>query len=474
MLAFALLVFSFVVLITAFQGAGRETPFTSEHFTAMFLAQKVMEDIAQRTAENPHFFTELVRDAEGEAVPVVDGHSKYFRLLENTRNFNQLLPEEDDPITGGDLYEQLKPFQVKVSTRLQEDPVTGGVRRNLVLVEIHLTWTSKEGLARDYRLAQFIQGNSDDLLAEDPQTTLSPAAQARLDQLAVAALAKMMAADVPALAGAVPGQFTVEDLAGHSPGAQPAALLEVGRMLTLVDGTLAEDDRLSTRIAALEVERDAVRAVLQKSDKSAADQETCLRFLDLQKRIAALCEQKGVADVGHLLLLERSLPALAPIFADPQVLGTLVSRYTPMLMAILSDAEEIAHLTILAFSSAEKCYLSMVSPPVISVLPRRKEPAYLRKALDIQKVGILMESRDGEARQRLADFTHNLDLFQRKYRGQHPNFTDFLTAEQKLAASLASLRAAYAGIVKAFRTIGTQSDRIQQIVRSVPGQYSGR
>lgn len=474
LLAFALLLFSFVVLITAFQGAGRETPFTNEHFTAMFLAQKVMEDITQRVAENPHFFTELIRDATGERVPVVDGRSKYFRLLENTRNFNLLLPEEDEPIVRGDLYEQLKPFQVQVATKWQPDPLTGEMRRNLVLVEVTLSWVSKEGFAREYRLAQFIHGTCLDEFAEEPRVVISPAARQRLDEQAVVALANLLASDVPELAGARPGQFTVADLVRHFPGASPEALLEVGRMIALIDGTLARDDRITAGMIPLEQERDALRAYLEKSAKNAADREACLRFIDLQRQIGGIYEEKGVAHVSALLVLIRSLPALAAIFRDPSVLGSRVSLYTPYLLAILNGSEELANLAVLSFSSAEKCYISMVSPPVISVLPRRKEPAYLRKAIDIQKVGILMQQKDGEAKDLLKDFTRNLDLFWKKYRGQHPNFTAFLETEQRLAASLSTLRSAYAGIWKAFRAIDRISDEATRIRRSVPARYLGR
>ena len=474
LVAFALLVFSFVVLITTFQGAGKENTFTSEHYTAMFLAQKILEDINQRIVDNPHFFTQLIQDAEGDAAPVVEGASKYFRLLENTKNFNLLLPGEDEPIIKGDLYEQLKPFKAQVSTRFHNDPVTGQTMANLIWVNISITWASKEGYPKEYRITQLLQGTSDDFFKELPSATLSAEAQSALDKRGIAGLARILASDVSIFENAVPGQFALSDLVRESPGAQQDAVLDIARMVELIGGTFARDESISADVEPLEVERDKLRWVLQVSSKSASDRESCLKFLDYQKRIADLFQQKAVMHVNSLVLLKPILPRLAVIFANPECLGTRISMYFPTLMAILDSSSKMASLAAMGFGTAEKCYLTLVNPPIFSVLPRRKEPDLMRRVIDIQKIGVLKERKDGDAVKLLDSLSRNLDLFHQKFYGQHPNFTDFLEEEKKQASSLGKFRETYSGINEVFKFLNELSGQATQIEKSVPAPYNGK
>jgi prepilin-type N-terminal cleavage/methylation domain-containing protein len=110
LIALLLLSIAFTAIITVFRSATLESAFTVEHYTAMFLAQKILEDINARVRHNPHTFTDLIAKGIGTPEPVVEGRSRYFRLLENTNNYGYLSEADDEPIREGPLFEQLKGF----------------------------------------------------------------------------------------------------------------------------------------------------------------------------------------------------------------------------------------------------------------------------------------------------------------------------------------------------------------------------
>jgi len=471
MMAFALLVFSFTVLITTFYGAGRETPFTSEHFTAMFLAQKVIEDINGRVQDNPHFFTELIRDAEGEPLPVVNGQSKYFRLLENTKNFNRLLPGEDLPIVKGDLFAHFKPFKVQVSTHL-EDPITKQPQKNMVALNVVVTWTSKEGFAKEYKLNQLLYGTNDDLFREPPSTKLTLEEQKDLDRNAVLTLANLLAPLVPSLASPTPGKFSIADIMNATPGGDAQAVIEAGRVVYLLQRNTLRDDKFVDTIIPIEAERDKLKWVVEKPEKSISDKDSCLRFVSLQKQIGALYEQKALNHISHLLMMRESLPNIEIICRNPQILGKNLSLCTPFILGWLNTANIAADLSLLDLSSAEKCFLTLVNPPILAILPRRKEPRLFQKILDVQKVAVLKELKDGEADQLLRQLHENIDLFNKKFYGQHPNFTDYLNQEKILSSDLKTIRENYSGLFEVFKFIGGLSDYITEMIKSVPRDYT--
>ncbi len=471
LIALGLLAFSVVVLITTFQGAGREMSFTAEHYSAMFLAQKVLEDVNQRLQENPHMFTELIQDAGGQDQPVVGGVSKYFRLLENTTRFDRLLPTEDLPIVSGPLYDQLKGFTVKVSTRL-DHPLAAG-QRNLLELEIIIGWTAQDGSKREYRLSQLLQGTDDAVFAEPyVSAALSPETQARLDRGALKALADMLAPMHPTLAGISEDQLRLQNILQVCPSASQDGTMMFGRVLYLIDDCLNVVDRVNQAIRPLELERDQLQAVLTKAGKNSADHAACLKFTDLQRKIAAMYQQKGVGVVQRVLLLIPLLPQLKGVLIDPSAsLGPRLSLYTPTLVGKLLMVNQAVDIVQLAFSSAEKCYLSLTVSPVLESLPRRQEPEVLRRVLDLQKIVTLMIQRDSDADKNCKGYLQNLRQFRAKYNGTHPNFTAFLDRELERGKDLKTLRQNFTGLRQVFQTVQDLADHVDDVVKTVPANY---
>ncbi len=474
LIAVFLLVSSYAILITTFQGAGKEAPFTSEHFTAMFLAQKVLEDINGRIHENPHFFTELVHQAEGSESRVVGGESTFFRLLENTRNFNLLIPGEDDPIKEGDLYEQLKGFKLQVSTRMRPDPVTSEPMKNLVAVTVSVRWTSKEGIAKDYRITQLLNGTNDDLFKEPPNTDLTPAAQQELDRNAIVALARLLAPGDIKFANPEPGMFDLADIARASPDSNTQVLLPVGRMIFLLSESGDKDDKFAEEILPLEKKRDELRQFLGKSDKNAIDQEKCLEFVDLQKKIAELYQPKALNLLQPLLVLKKDLPTLRSAFSNPRLLGRELSLSINSIAGSLNIAMINTDVSLLAFSSAEKCFMSLLASPILESLPPRREPGIFRKVIDIQKIGILKESQAATREARLRDLKENLARFRKKFLGQHPFLIDFLEEETRICKSVPDLRENFKGITEVFDFLGGLPEEISRMNQAIPTEFQNR
>jgi hypothetical protein len=470
LVAVALLAGSYAVLVTTMRGARTETTFTAEHFTAMFVAQKVIEDINQRLQENPHFFSELIRDAEGQPLPVVNGRSKYFRLLENTRDFNALRPGEDEPITGGDLYRQLEPFSVQVSTRL-ENPIEGSLLPTLLEVEVVVRWTSREGRPQEYRLNQMVTGNSEDLFRQPPDLAMSPAMMRDLDRQAPRLLAELLGSRFPHLQQeAQAGVVTMARILECSPGADQTLLLMVGRLLALVRRAEEVDSGLIAEIKPLEQSRDRLLATVAQSGKGASEIAQGLEFVAMQEKIGRLYQRRALSLISHLLYLENCLKAAEPAFSTPARLGEELRLTVPLIAGWLQTAQILPEQARLALSGAEKSLLSLLERPAIEVLPRRREPSLARRVFDAQKVAILMDENQGDAQRHLREFHDNLKRFRTKFDGQHPNFLSFLDREKELTRDVGTLRRTYAGIDQVFIQIRNVPALVNTTLRLIPAR----
>jgi hypothetical protein len=466
--AVALLAFSFVGLLVTFQGIGQETPFTAAHYSAMFLAQKILEDINGRISENPHAFTDLIMTAEGKEFPVVPGESPYFKLLENTRDFNRLKVGEDIPFPPGDyLYKQLEPFTVQVSTRFVENGITKDPLKNLILVKVRVGWKTKTGAQKEYTISQFIEGTGDDSFLDSPNLTLSAKALASLDPEAIATMAFLLGAapDLGAIKAANPpvsGYLLDEN-----------AILDAGRVLCLLDNCKKRDADLIAKILTLESQRDALLGV--------TDLTSTLKCADLQRQVAEAYEQKSVNLVSQLLLLKEPLERLQPAFAQPQILGRNLSKRMPRFISALRGIRIACEAVQLSFSAAEKSYLRLIDTEFLKNIPRRKEPGIFRKVLDIQKIGVIRllkrkeaikdSAKKNETVQIMESLKSNIFKFESKYNGRFPNFTDYLAKERSICQTVATLESAYLGVAQAFEALTALFDSSEALENSIPGEF---
>ncbi len=446
LIGLVLLVLATGTVVVVFQSAGRETAFSSEHYTAMFLAQKVFEDINSMIRDNPHSFTTLVQDAEGREEPVVNGGSKYFRLLGNTRNFGYLSPEDDHPITKGPLFEQLKAFTVQVSSKIEPHPLTGEVLNNCLKVVVSVRWTTKEGAKREYQVSQFVHGESDDVFQQPLDLSLSPSKQGDLDKGAARVLAGLLGID-PA---------TVESPANINPklpGSSLDAAMNLGRIVWLTRSAKSMDESFQDEMKALENARDEF--------KKGQSLEERLRFFDIQRKIGQILEQKALRQIGFLLSMKHPIEDLVEALKANPVNHTsggalgiaLYPACYPAIDRALTETDIIFKLVPASLGTSEKAVFTLLEPPYLELIPPRQEPSFFRKSIDIQKLGILRQENDPEAQRILDTLNMNIDLFAKKYRGKFPHFEEFLRQEKTINKDLSTLRSHYRTIHDVFMTL---------------------
>lgn len=113
LIALSLLFTLITFLLVALKGRENEGRTSSKFLNAVMLAQKIADDLENRTRENPHAIEKLAAlTPEGTAV---DAGSEFFRYLEDTTADGTL--GEDAPITAasGSLHAQFKDYRFRVS-----------------------------------------------------------------------------------------------------------------------------------------------------------------------------------------------------------------------------------------------------------------------------------------------------------------------------------------------------------------------
>ncbi|MBF0407309.1 MAG: prepilin-type N-terminal cleavage/methylation domain-containing protein [Candidatus Riflebacteria bacterium] len=130
------------------RSAKKELMFGAEHFSAILIGQKVMEDLSQEIAVNPHAFTSLGIDSgsltEGS---VVNGGSIFFTRVEDrvppwgsiNSSDEGVIDEKMQP-----LFKQLKNFQVSAKASRQAPVTSNDPARNLYDTEVEVTWKNSE------------------------------------------------------------------------------------------------------------------------------------------------------------------------------------------------------------------------------------------------------------------------------------------------------------------------------------------
>ncbi|MBI3038468.1 type II secretion system protein [bacterium] len=144
------------VLIFSFIGASylawikmstRQIEFGADHFSAILLSQKLMEDLNQEIIINPYGFSGI----EGKNIPsekVVDGGSPYFSYLADTSPpWFYIDPSADGKIDSNQepLYSQLKDFSFSLSALRQGSLTDPSELKNLYIVTGKLNWKAKTG-----------------------------------------------------------------------------------------------------------------------------------------------------------------------------------------------------------------------------------------------------------------------------------------------------------------------------------------
>lgn len=520
-IAVALLALAFGSIVVFYRNATLETSFTSEHFTAMFLAQKVLEDINSRVKIDPYFYTELIQNASGKEEPVVGNNcSKYFRLIENTKNFSSLSLEDDEPISSGELYEQLKNFTVQVSSSFVENPSTNQPYENLLKIDIFIRWPTKgSNIKREYKLSQYLYGINDSLYQTFPKIKLSEVEKAQIEQGSLEYLAYLF--------GYPKESFSLSLLQTKFDDSLLQDLLDLGLIGYILKLGLEVEDKYKSKIESLEHVQNLYKNKQEISDK--------LKNLDLQISIANLYEEKAFQLI-HLLLcikepLENLLNSLskksdyiARISQNTRRTSTYLKNYSnystnsygrlmPTSQITNEHSKSSSNTTntnntdnasllnnnyynlsnifdnkeyyekysdtlnniffILRFiptslSTVEDLYLKIMKPPFIELLSGGKEVDIIKKFIDIQKIAVLRTLNDSEANKLLVSYRNSLETILKRFHGKFPIMVDYVEKEIKIAKNLSTIRNKFLGIYLLFKYLDNCDEKIVQLKNILP------
>ncbi|MBF0543648.1 MAG: hypothetical protein HQM08_04405 [Candidatus Riflebacteria bacterium] len=414
-----------LLILTMRQGAGKTEVFSNEHFTAMFLAQKVLEDINDRVVINPHFFNELIASASGADLKVVDGESPFFRLLENTKNFETLDAKDDLPITplSKDLYDQLKGFKCRVESFFISDPENSGQSiNNLIEVRITISWKDASGNFQKYKIQQMIHGqNRDTLRTPIPQPPKFP------QTVAVKALCSWFDPNF-----SVDGN-SIDSFIKFNKGGDPNKVLALGRLLSALLMCNSSVSDFETAIQNAKTELQHLKDTNGRPDQIAK----------LTEYLAQLKEQKASTLFYIFGRVEEDLRELAKEPLNTANIGEELKKIKGALAgAPILLANHLFKIS-LNFAIAEANYKELLIPMQKGVSANR-EIFLLQHFIDLRKAGILISAQWGmNPDSRIQEHQANLISFLKVYKGHQPIFCDYLSKERQISKSINTLKYEY-------------------------------
>ncbi len=431
-IALGILAAAALPLILTFRQSGtRGEQFSAEHFTAMFVAQKVLEDINTRVQENPFFLDQLIASATGEAKPVVDGQSPYFDLLENTINFSYLTREEDQPILpeAEAAYRQLKDFRCQVECRLDvpTNPDTGQPHTNLIEVVVNVTWTDHNGNPNSYSLSQYLRG-----VSRATFTSLDPALLAApTEETAGFALWAWLASDT------TPTPPPFDSFLTWNGGGGREVVKAIGDLAYFTLQARRIRAGYDTSLAEARQKRDQFM-----SSGTLADKQTGALW---QERVAQLLEQKASTLFTAAARLRPAVARLQGASFTQAAMGSRLYAARQRLKSRCWSASLEVDRLLTTFSDAETEYCALLNAPYQGFFPDRRIPSTIRRTIDLEKIGLIVLDRQGTLGDGLTLLQERLRQYVEAFEGQQPFFVDALRQERQVCQSMASLKTWYGG-----------------------------
>ncbi|MBF0406333.1 MAG: hypothetical protein HQM10_03185 [Candidatus Riflebacteria bacterium] len=429
LIAFVILTFSAMGLFQAFRGSGiRGESFSSEHLTAMFLCQKIVEDINLRLSENPHFFSQLIKSAEtGEKLSITDGESFLFKIWQNSKNNGNLDFIDDGPITkeSGPIFKQLKGFKLLFTTAFAPHTVSEDPSFNVIELNISIFWNDSAGKEQKYELKHILSGyneDSHDKSRESIETEISEV------QLGNAIWNFTYTASPPS------SNVFTEFM--NTNGGNELTIKQIAAMVVSINTIGKVMDTFNNKIEDMEKLRDAALAKGTPGSRQTAS--------ILQWRIAEKYNDKASM---MFLLLGRMNPYIKALSAgsisDSDLGNTLKERKKKIKYFCSLGASQIELLKINLDKAIEQ-YETLFKAPHSEYFPNRKQNPTVRSILNAAKLRILLESNGSPfINAHYQNLKNLLDFFFNMYKGKQPFFIEFLEREKEISATVSALRIFY-------------------------------
>jgi len=139
-----------IIYSQVMQSTRKELNCSSEHFTAILLSQKLMQDLSQENILDPVFGFQYLGLDDPSPVPqkIVDGESIFFSYIEDRMApWQQIDPTKDGMIdkTMVPLYSQLQPFQLQLNAHRVAPASDPSMNRHLWLSTAEWSWVTSNG-----------------------------------------------------------------------------------------------------------------------------------------------------------------------------------------------------------------------------------------------------------------------------------------------------------------------------------------
>lgn len=445
------------IFLVFHRGGIEQKTFTSERFTAMFLAQKVIEDINLQNQENPYYFTELSRMASTmEPEQIVDGESIFFRLLDGPEGSTELIPDQSSLITrDSDLaYDQLKRFKLRVLCEFVPDALRPGESfDNLLQIIVEVTWDDPENAVSSYSISYLIHGENKDRLASGFESAIKEIPESLAATIILNILNE-------AYSGA-PGMAQV--LSANN-GGDPVLMKALGSMLTISDSI-----QTATKLCEVELEKLKKQMVEFQPGISSSD---AVRNCSLQEEVAGLQEQLSVQILQMIRMLQPQSAAMKNLTIDAAALGQGISE--PANLKKIAEALYETSDSLKGISSdlqmAENAWVSLLSPPMIQYLPERRRNSVVRRWIELRKGIILFLDFDADKISidpMLKDSNKFISKYRDSIKGHFPAFEKYLDTEMRVCANSQSLRKAYASFAAEMKKITEVINSVDQFTDAI-------
>ncbi len=414
--------------ILAFRQSGaKQEAFSSEHFSAMFITQKIFEDIGSRLRENPHYFNELEKE-NGEVRKVVDDRDGFFHLLENTDDFTYLDETQDEPISPktAALFQQYNGFSYSVDVVPGSDPGTGDKIPGLLTVSIAVFWTEKQGAEREYRVSHQVQGFDESLFRRDTTKGFETFDEDEVSR-------NLWEICSP---GSMPARPTFKSFIDLNRG-DPGLVFDLAVLVRL--SVLCENvnEKYNAEILDLTASRDAIAGSF--------DPKMIARSAVLQEKLAKAFEEKASFQVGFAFLALPSVLFLQGKSFDENSMGSLVSPVVDDVARYVWKTSFVAERILYDFEVARSLYASLLRPPYKDGVSQRKITTISRKVLDLYKMVALIDSGTKRSSDHMQEVKGFLDFLNQQFKGRQPHFVKFLNTEYQICTTIDTLLDFYGG-----------------------------
>ncbi len=459
LVAITILVCTGLAAILVFrQGGGKTETFSAEHYSAMFLTQKIFEDIGSRLRENPHFFGELKKMTSGDLRTVVKDPDGFFHLLDNTEGFSYLDETQDGPISeqqNGSLFRQLKDFRYSVTATPGVEPKSGTPIPGLLEVKAGIYWKESGGAEKEYHVSHLVQGFDESVFkpsSENDSPTLPE---------------EDIVLNLWEVSGVTPPADKSFDGFMAQNGGDWEVVFDIGTMIRV--WVLCENinEQYNSKILTEAATRDAAKAV--------GDQKSLAKAAVHQEAIARMFEEKASYQAGIFLLGLPCVFSLSSQSFDQSTMGSLLTQAVDSFAPYFWKDAFLPKRIVYDFEASRALYESLLKPPYKDALSQRKITTIARKVVDLYKMVTLIEAGTPSRGNHLSELQSFLNFLNRQFIGKQPHFVSYLNAEFQVCSSLETLRSFYGGkegLAGKLKDLGTCHEVLKEIYASIPPGYS--